>query len=80
MARCCIKNYNFNFSDNIVTLTHDPKIDDLALKIALNSKAGYIGSLGVEKLMQVELRDLKVRAIIWNKLSKIHANWIKYFI
>lgn len=30
----------------IVTLTHDPKIDDKALEIALNSEAFYIASLG----------------------------------
>ena len=30
----------------VVTLTHDPKLDDPALEIALNSDAFYIGSLG----------------------------------
>lgn len=33
-------------STAIVTLTHDPKIDDVALAIALPSPAFYIGSLG----------------------------------
>ena len=59
-----LKNYNFNFSDNIVTLTHDPKIDDLALKIALNSKAGYIGSLGSKKTHASRIERLKMRVII----------------
>jgi xanthine dehydrogenase accessory factor len=33
----------------IVTLTHDPKIDDPALNVALRSPAFYIGSLGSRK-------------------------------
>jgi xanthine dehydrogenase accessory factor len=33
----------------IVTLTHDPKLDDPALTIALRSKAFYIGALGSRK-------------------------------
>ena len=33
----------------IVTLTHDPKIDDPALKAALGSDAFYIGALGSRK-------------------------------
>lgn len=30
----------------IVTLTHDPKLDDPALRVALNSDAFYVGALG----------------------------------
>jgi xanthine dehydrogenase accessory factor len=33
----------------VVTLTHDPKLDDAALEIALRSPAFYIGSLGSKK-------------------------------
>ena len=33
----------------IVTLTHDPKLDDPALDAALNSRAFYIGALGSRK-------------------------------
>ena len=33
----------------VVTLTHDPKLDDSALNAALKSKAFYIGSLGSKK-------------------------------
>ena len=33
----------------IVLLTHDPKLDDPALEIALNSNAFYIGALGYQK-------------------------------
>ena len=33
----------------VVTLTHDPKLDDAALDVALRSRAFYIGSLGSRK-------------------------------
>lgn len=33
----------------VVTLTHDPKLDDPALEVALRSPAFYIGSLGSRK-------------------------------
>lgn len=41
-----LKQLAIDESTAIVTLTHDPKIDDVALEIALPSQAFYIGSLG----------------------------------
>jgi len=49
----------------VVTLTHDPKIDDPALVSALNSEAFYIGALGsrrthekrIERLTELGLKD-----------------------
>lgn len=42
----------------IVTLTHDPKIDDPALNVALASTAFYIGSLGSRKTHAARLARL----------------------
>ncbi len=42
----------------IVTLTHDPKIDDPALNMALTSTAFYIGSLGSRKTHAARLARL----------------------
>lgn len=42
----------------IVTLTHDPKIDDPALETALRSDAFYIGSLGSKKTQHSRLTRL----------------------
>lgn len=42
----------------IVTLTHDPKIDDPALEVALKSDAFYIGSLGSKKTHNARLHRL----------------------
>ena len=42
----------------VVTLTHDPKLDDPALKTALRSDAFFIGSLGSRKTHASRLRRL----------------------
>lgn len=42
----------------VVTLTHDPKIDDPALNVALKSPAFYIGSLGSRKTHAARLARL----------------------
>lgn len=42
----------------VVTLTHDPKLDDPALSVALRSQAFYIGSLGSKKTHAARLSRL----------------------
>ncbi len=42
-----------------VALTHDPKIDDPALRIALDSKCFYIGALGSKRTHAARLERLK---------------------
>jgi xanthine dehydrogenase accessory factor len=43
----------------IVALTHDPKIDDPALALALNSEVFYIGALGSRRTHALRLDRLK---------------------
>ena len=43
----------------IVTLTHDPKIDDPALEVALRSNAFYVGALGSKKTHAARLERLR---------------------
>ncbi len=43
----------------IVTLTHDPKIDDPALEVALASSAFYVGALGSKKTHGARLERLR---------------------
>lgn len=56
----------------VVTLTHDPKLDDPAMNVALRSQAFYVGALGssrthakrVERLTELGLAD---------QVGRIHA-------
>jgi len=60
-------------STAIVTLTHDPKLDDPALKIALNSSAFYVGALGSKKTNAKRRERLLENGIIESQLSRLHA-------
>ncbi len=56
----------------VVTLTHDPKIDDPALTIALQSTAFYIGALGSSRTHAQ--RELRLGAEgLGDQLGRIHA-------
>ena len=68
-----LKKFNLNETDMIVTLTHDPKIDDLALKLALRSKIGYIGSLGSKKTHLNRIERLLKEGFNKNHIQRIHA-------
>src|SRR6185437_11122964 len=43
----------------VVTLTHDPKLDDPALSAALKSSAFYIGALGSRRTHAARLKRLR---------------------
>jgi xanthine dehydrogenase accessory factor len=57
----------------IVTLTHDPKIDDPALIAALRSEAFYIGALGSRRTHAKRLERLAAEGFGENELSRIHG-------
>jgi xanthine dehydrogenase accessory factor len=57
----------------IVTLTHDPKLDDPALLIALRSNAFYIGSLGSNRTHALRLDRLRKAGFSETELSRIEA-------
>jgi xanthine dehydrogenase accessory factor len=57
----------------IVTLTHDPKLDDPALCVALRSDAFYIGALGSRKTHQSRLRRLRPEGFDDEALARIHG-------
>jgi len=60
-------------SSAIVMLTHDPKIDDPAIKIALNSSAFYIGALGSRKTHKKRIERLQEAGLSQSMLDQIHA-------
>jgi xanthine dehydrogenase accessory factor len=57
----------------VVTLTHDPKLDDPALEVALRSPAFYIGSLGSRRTHAKRLARLAEAGLTVAELGKIHA-------
>ena len=57
----------------IVTLTHDPKLDDPALRMALGSPAFYIGALGSKKTHAKRLERLTAAGFAPDQIARIHA-------
>ena len=57
----------------LVTLTHDPKLDDPALIAALRSPVFYIGSLGSRRTHRARLERLREAGCEASALSRIHA-------
>jgi xanthine dehydrogenase accessory factor len=57
----------------VVTLTHDPKLDDAALGVALKSQCFYVGSLGSRKTHQARLIRLKRAGFSDAELERIHG-------
>jgi xanthine dehydrogenase accessory factor len=57
----------------IVTLTHDPKLDEPALRTALSSDAFYVGALGSRKTHAQRLERLRTFGLTEAQLSRIRA-------
>jgi xanthine dehydrogenase accessory factor len=57
----------------IVTLTHDPKLDDPAIRIALRSPAFYLGCLGSKKTHAKRVERLAADGFSPDEIAKIHA-------
>ncbi|WP_119458447.1 XdhC family protein [Rhodospirillaceae bacterium SYSU D60014] len=57
----------------VVTLTHDPKLDDPALQAALRSPAFYIGALGSRKTHAARLERLRAAGVGDTDLARIHG-------
>lgn len=57
----------------VVTLTHDPKLDDPALKVALSKEPFYIGSLGSRKTHAKRVERLTAAGFPARVIDRIHA-------
>jgi xanthine dehydrogenase accessory factor len=57
----------------VVTLTHDPKLDDPALLVALKSPAFYVGALGSRKTHARRMERLGAEGLGEAALARIHA-------
>ncbi|MBV8888405.1 MAG: XdhC family protein [Alphaproteobacteria bacterium] len=57
----------------VVTLTHDPKLDDPALAVALRSECFYIGALGSPRTHARRCERLTTLGFTETDLARIHA-------
>lgn len=57
----------------VVTLTHDPKLDDPALDYALRTPVFYIGALGSKKTHAARLERLAAAGFTTEDMARIHG-------
>ena len=62
-----------NYRTAVILLTHDPKLDDPALHIALQSDAFYIGALGSKKTHQQRKNRLKQAGFTEKEIDRVHG-------
>ncbi len=68
-----LSNFILDKATHLVTLTHDPKIDDPALIYTLKKDIGYIGSLGSKKTHNKRCERLIDLGFSQNDINKIHG-------
>jgi len=57
----------------VAALTHDPKIDDFALKAALDARCFYVGALGSRKTHAARVERLTAGGAPREEMARIHA-------
>ena len=57
----------------IITLTHDPRIDDMALMEALGTNAWYVGALGSKRTTEKRLNRLRQLDVPEEQIARLHA-------
>jgi xanthine dehydrogenase accessory factor len=57
----------------IAVLTHDPKLDDAALELALRSEAAYIGAMGSRRAQEKRRERLVEKGLTDEELARIAA-------
>ena len=68
-----LRNLDPDHRSAVVVLTHDPKLDDPALGVALASPAFYIGALGSKKTHGKRLERLREAEVDDSALARIHG-------
>lgn len=68
-----LEKLNLDSRTAVVTLTHDPKLDDPALLVALRSEAFYVGSLGSRRTHAKRVERLKEEGLTDEQIARIHA-------
>ena len=60
-------------ADHVVVLTHDPKIDDPAISLALDAGAGYVGALGSRRTQEKRNARLRESGNTDEQIARIHG-------
>jgi xanthine dehydrogenase accessory factor len=68
-----LRTFGLDARTAVVTLTHDPKLDDPAIVAALGAPVFYLGSLGSKKTHAKRLERLSVLGFSSDDLARIHA-------
>ena len=67
------KKIKINSNCALIALTHDPKIDDIALKYAFKKKFFYIGALGSKETHKKRCNRLKKAGFTQLQINSIHG-------
>ncbi|MEM6628928.1 MAG: XdhC family protein [Bacteroidota bacterium] len=68
-----LPNFTLDAYSYAVLLTHDPKIDDQALHILMDSNVAYIGALGGRKTHKKRVNRLQEAGVEEEKIARIHG-------
>ncbi len=68
-----LKQVNLTEQTYAVVLTHDPKIDDVALEFLLRSPVAYIGALGSRVTQEKRRLQLSERGFSSQEIARIHG-------
>jgi xanthine dehydrogenase accessory factor len=68
-----LEKLNIDHRTAVVTLTHDPKVDDPALHVALRLPAFYIGCLGSNRTHAKRVERLSAEGFTTSEIGRIHG-------
>lgn len=68
-----LPDYGLDARTAVVTLSHDPKIDDPAIEAAIRSECFYLGCLGSTRTHAKRVERLKERGFTDDEIARIHA-------
>ncbi len=68
-----VRKFSTDFYSIVLSLSHDPKLDDMALMIALDLKIFYVGAIGSKKNNNARIERLKYLGLSDENIKKLHA-------
>lgn len=68
-----VQHYMQNSRSMVIALTHDPRLDDMALLDALRSPAFYVGAIGSQRNCEARRQRLITMGLSQTELEQLHA-------